>query len=80
VIEEEYADDNGEYFPGGRDKRKDVLLEVGNDVVYADLPNYLKHTYPYNVPEGIWVVDHEFDTVYEGTFKDREGRADIEGV
>ena len=73
MVEYKNADDDCQYFPGGGDQGENVLLEVGNDVIDADLADHLKDSDPYDVPEGTGVVDHEVEAFEEGAFNYREG-------
>lgn len=50
-----------------------MLLEIGNNIVDADLSNYLKNSDPNYVPECIRVICHEVEAFEEGAFDDGEG-------
>ena len=78
VVEYKNADDDCQYFPGGGDQGEYVLLEVGNDVIDADLADHLKDSDSYDVPEGTGVVYHEMEAFEEGALNDGEGWADDE--
>ena len=79
VVEYKNADDDGQYLSSRGDEGEDVLLEIGNDVVYTDLANHLKNSDSYYVPECIGVVCHKVEAFEEGPVDYGEEWADDKG-
>jgi hypothetical protein len=78
MLEDEDADDDCQYFAGGGNKGKYVLLKVRHDVVNTDLPKNLEHPDTQNSHQSLWMFYHKYYRVLKGTFTHRKDCTDYE--
>lgn len=67
VPKDEDAQDHAEDLTSGRHQGKDVLLEIGNDVVDTDLSNHLQSRDSSNVDQGLRIVPNKGKGLSQGT-------------
>lgn len=66
-------------FSSSRDKRENMLFEIGNNIIDTNLSNNLKNTYSNNIFDSRWIISNEFKEWKEALINNRNSKYNDEG-